>query len=209
MQSLGKLAALLVVTMTYAGRLDGQEQLEAAVSARLQAMLSLPATDTVRVVRDYSPQLFPQMTFYRASVRPNGSHTKERRAGIVAMAGELLPIAAAGDLSAVWARLGSGPRSLNEDVARWADLLYRTGVLPACPTVVHSSNELLVGFKAFLQPQERLGEIAPPQRQADGNRTQLLFFVRSPEGIHEVRVTQPPSAAPIVSVTLIMVAGNS
>lgn len=181
---------------------QGQEP-DADIARRLERML-VPANGSLRITRDYSSTLFPSLTFYRASVRPAGSHMQVRRAGVVVDGEHLFEISGAADLGRVWQRVSPERSAVAEEVPRWIELLWQTGVLPRCAAVVSSADELAPAFRVFLVPETALSRIAPPERALDDSRQTSRFFVRSVEGVHEIVVTYSTGEPPTVSAIRIL-----
>lgn len=136
-------------------------RVETQATARLHAMLEVPEAEALRVVRDYSPLYYDNLTFYRASVREPGVHTRIRRAAIVEMEGELFPVASEADLGRLWSSVGRPFESPDDGASMWTELLWSTAVIGDAD-VLYSADSFDVGYRAFLEPKNRLDDIAPP-----------------------------------------------
>jgi hypothetical protein len=180
---------------------------ERGVESRLRAALGVTSADTVYVIRDFHPTLFPGIGFFR-SFHTAGFHTGTRRAGVVVAGGDTVLIRNVQDLSQLWGRLTHNRRLEPLYLqAMLSELLYQTGQLVRGERVIGSGAELPEVYRRSLDPRFDLSRIRPPAVSVSDAGTEIVLFVQGLDGVLEVRASTDESGRGRLGSTLVARAG--
>lgn len=168
----------------------GQSDCEAGVRHRLAIALEVEPKG-ILITRDYSPGLFPGVTFFRAHAI-TGFHTRLKVAALAVVKDDSLLVRDVDDLGPLWHLLFHGsppePRILSSAVP---ELLFQAGFLGGSDRVISSAGEISSSYRAFLPPGSDLSAVRAPERRSVPTGEEVTFFAQTSEGVLRYVATIP------------------
>lgn len=187
--TLRALAGLLLVTSFAVPPINAQDNREAPIERRLRSALGLGNSDNIQITRDYSA-LLPSLTFFRTRVW-RGVHARPLAAALVVRGTDTVLVREPSDLAPLWIGMQSASRpTLEHSVAIWTELLFQSGLLPACARRIDRQEQIDPAYRTFLTEGADLDAIHAPRLEPTGDGRQLVFFLQSVRGIAQVIISE-------------------
>jgi hypothetical protein len=167
---------LLLVMASSEVRSQGMPEEEAI--KKLRTSLGVSLADSLVLVRDSSPGLFPGVLFIQANWDNHGAQSYLRRAAVVSVDDQWALVEKPADVASLTGLGGPFAEPQRFRVLdAWVGLLRQTLLISPAARVIRSPAEIGLDQQKRLVPQMAVNQVRPPKVNTDSERSEVSFFV--------------------------------